>query len=53
MTEDVGPVENQGRALGEPDQHRRVERLLIVRPQEGADEGAASQSSRTCLALSA
>jgi copper chaperone CopZ len=42
MTEDVGPVENQRRALREPDQHRRVERLLIVRPQEGADEGAAS-----------
>jgi copper chaperone CopZ len=41
MTEGVGPVEGAGRTVREPDRHRRVERLLIVRPQDGADEGAA------------
>ncbi len=40
MTEEVGPVENVRGAPHEPDQHRR-EGLLIVRPQEGADSGAA------------
>jgi hypothetical protein len=38
MMEEAGPVEDVRRALG---QHRRVDRLLIVRPQDGADEGAA------------
>jgi hypothetical protein len=38
---EVGPVENPRRALSEPDQDRRLERLLIARPQDGADEGAA------------
>jgi hypothetical protein len=42
MTEELGPVENVGRARHEPDQHRRVERLLIVRPQDGADDGGAA-----------
>jgi hypothetical protein len=42
MTEELGPVENVGRALHEPDRLRRVERLLIVRPQDGADEGGAA-----------
>lgn len=41
MTEDVGPVENADRAPPGPDRRRRVERLLIVRAQEGADEAAA------------
>ena len=41
MKEEVGPVENVRPALREPDQHRREERLLIVRPQDGADSGAA------------
>ena len=39
--EEVGPVENVRRAVGEPGQHHRVERLLIVRSQDGADGGAA------------
>jgi len=38
MMEGAGPVENVRRARG---QHRRVERLLIVQPKEGADERAA------------
>jgi hypothetical protein len=42
MREEVSAVENAGRALREPDQHHRVERLLIVWPQEGADEGGAA-----------
>jgi hypothetical protein len=41
MTEEVGPVENVRRAPREARQHRRVERLLIVRPEDGADSGAA------------
>jgi hypothetical protein len=42
MSDDVGPLDNAGRARPEPkDRHHRVERLLIVRPQEGADERAA------------
>jgi copper chaperone CopZ len=38
MIGEAGPVKNVRRALG---QHRPVERLLIVRPQDGADEEAA------------
>ena len=38
---DEGLVENARGALREPVQHHRVERLLIVRPQDGADVGAA------------
>jgi hypothetical protein len=38
---DEGPVENARGALREPVQHHRVERLLIVRPQDGADVEAA------------
>jgi copper chaperone CopZ len=38
---DEGPVENARGALREPVKHRRVERLLIVRPQEAADAEAA------------
>jgi copper chaperone CopZ len=38
---DDRPVENARGALREPVQHRRVERLLIVRPQEAADAEAA------------
>jgi hypothetical protein len=41
MTEEVGPADNVRRSPREPNQHRRQERLLIVRPQEGADGGAA------------
>jgi hypothetical protein len=42
MMEEVGPVEHVGRALRESgQQHHRVERLLIVRPQDGADGEAA------------
>jgi hypothetical protein len=41
MTEEVRPVENAEPALREPDPHHGVERLLIVQPQEDADEGAA------------
>jgi hypothetical protein len=41
IREEVGPVENVRRAVGEPGQHHRVERLLIVRSQDGADGGAA------------
>jgi hypothetical protein len=38
---DEGLLENARGALREPVQHHRVERLLIVRPQDGADVGAA------------
>jgi hypothetical protein len=42
MMEEVGPVENVRRALREPGQHpHREERLLIVRPEDDADELAA------------
>lgn len=42
MMGEVGPVENVRRALSEPShQPDRVERLLIVRPQEDADGEAA------------
>jgi hypothetical protein len=41
MSEEVGSVESVRRAVGEPGQHRRVERLLIVRSQDGADGEAA------------
>ena len=41
MTEEAGPVENVRRAPQEPGRARLVERLLIVRPQDGADEEAA------------
>jgi copper chaperone CopZ len=34
--------EDSRRAVGGPDQNRQVERLLIVMPEDGADEGAAS-----------
>ena len=39
--EEVGPVEGVRAALREPVQHHRVERLLIVRMQDGADAEAA------------
>jgi hypothetical protein len=39
MREEVSPVENEGPAL--PNQLHRTERLLIIRPQDGADSGAA------------
>ena len=41
MTEEVSPIDNVRPSLREPDQHRREERLLIVRPQDGSDSGAA------------
>jgi hypothetical protein len=41
MSEQVGPVENLGRTLRKQNQPPRVERLLIARPQDEADEGAA------------
>src|SRR5262245_34541329 len=42
MTDEGGPAENVRHAPSEPGQHGRVERLLIVRPQDdGADEEAA------------
>jgi hypothetical protein len=42
MSDEVSPDENVGRTDRQSkDRHRRVERLLIVRPEEGADEGAA------------
>ena len=41
MTEEGGPVEDVRGAVREPVRHRRVERLLIVRQQDGADGGAA------------
>jgi len=44
MMEEEGPLEDVRGVLREPVQHRRVERLLIVRPQDGADgEAAASE----------
>lgn len=42
MMEDEGTAEKVRGVLREPVQHRRVERLLIVRPQDGADGGAAA-----------
>ena len=41
MTEEVGPVKNVRGAPREPNPHRREELLIIVRPQDGADSGAA------------
>jgi copper chaperone CopZ len=41
MIEGVGPVEGVRAALRDPVQHHRVERLLIVRTQDGADAEAA------------
>ena len=44
MMDEISPVESVRDALREPVGHGRVERLLIVRPQEGADaEGARSE----------
>jgi hypothetical protein len=44
MMNDTGPIENPRRTIRQPVQLRRVERLLIVRPQDGADaEGAGSE----------
>jgi hypothetical protein len=44
MTEGAGPVESVRHASSEPGRQGVVERLLIVRPQEGADEeGARSE----------
>jgi hypothetical protein len=44
MMKEEGPVEDVRGVLGEPVQHRRVERLMIDRPQDGADaEAAASE----------
>jgi hypothetical protein len=40
MTDGVGPVENTRRAVREPRHHGRVERLLIVRAEGGAEGGA-------------
>jgi hypothetical protein len=41
MNDEERTVENVQVVLREPVQHRRVERLLIVRAEEGADGGAA------------
>jgi hypothetical protein len=41
MMEKASPVKDVRGVLREPVPHRRVERLLIVRPQDGADGGAA------------
>jgi hypothetical protein len=41
MIEEIGPAKNVRVGVGEPGHAHRVERLLIVRPQEGADVGAA------------
>jgi hypothetical protein len=41
MMEEIGPATNVRVGVGEPGHAHRVERLLIVRPQEGADVGAA------------
>jgi copper chaperone CopZ len=41
MMGDIGSVGDVGEELGERFRHHRVERLLIVRPEEGADAGAA------------
>jgi copper chaperone CopZ len=44
MMEEIGPAENARRAVREPGPPHRVERLLIVRPRDGADvEGANSE----------
>ena len=40
--DEIGPAMNVRDGFGEPGHTRRVERLLIVRPQDGADVGAAS-----------
>jgi hypothetical protein len=37
-----GPVESVRRGLRGPVRHRRAERLLLARPQDGADRDAAS-----------
>jgi hypothetical protein len=41
MMEEAGPVETVRGVLGQPVQHHRAERLLIVRPDDGADAEAA------------
>jgi hypothetical protein len=41
MMDDSDPIENPRRTIREPFQPRRVERLLIVRPQDDADAEAA------------
>jgi hypothetical protein len=41
MMEEIGPATNVQAGVGEPGHAHHVERLLIVRPQEGADVGAA------------
>ena len=40
--DEIGPDMDVGHLLRNPVRHHRVERLLIVRPQEGADAEAAS-----------
>ena len=40
--DEIGPAVNVGAGSGEPGHAHRVERLLIVRPQDGADVGAAA-----------
>jgi hypothetical protein len=40
MMEDEGPVENVRGVLRGPIRHRRVERLLVARPHDGADRAA-------------
>jgi hypothetical protein len=42
MMEEIGPVLNVGSGSAEPGHPHRVERLLVVRPQDGADVEAAS-----------
>jgi copper chaperone CopZ len=42
MMKEEGPVEDVRGVLRKSIQHRRVERLLIVRPQDGADSEAAA-----------
>jgi hypothetical protein len=39
--DEIGPAMNVRGVVGEPGHTHRVERLLIVRPQDGADVGAA------------
>jgi len=41
MMDDTDPIENPRRTIREPVRPRRVERLLIVRPQDDADAEAA------------
>lgn len=41
MIDDTGPIESPRRMIREQGQPGRVERLLIVRPEDGADEEAA------------